>query len=126
MLSIEKAAMERLHARIQQCPLPQVREQLVHHLQETREQKDRLASLIQALGGQPTEERAQLAAYSPPTSLANSLQASNIEEEKEFITLAIDALIEQQEVLGYNTLIQYAAKMNIGEAASLFLSKLRV
>jgi hypothetical protein len=44
------------------------------------------------------------------------LQASTVEEEKELITLAIDALIEQQEVLGYNTLIQFAAKMNIGEA----------
>jgi ferritin-like metal-binding protein YciE len=116
MLSIENAAMERLHARIQQCPLPQVREQLVHHLQETRKQKDRLASLIHALGGQPTEERAQLAAYSPPSSLANALHASTVEEEKALITLAIDALIEQQEVLGYNTPIQYAAKMSIGEA----------
>jgi hypothetical protein len=39
MLSIENAAIERLHARIQQSPLAEVREQLVQHLEETREQK---------------------------------------------------------------------------------------
>ena len=39
MLSIENAAIERLHARIQQSLLAEVREQLVQHLEETREQK---------------------------------------------------------------------------------------
>src|SRR5215216_1652854 len=36
MLSIENAAIERLPARIQQSQLVEVREQLVHHLEETR------------------------------------------------------------------------------------------
>jgi hypothetical protein len=46
MLSIENAAIERLQARIQQSPLAEVREQLVQHLEETRQQKSRLITLI--------------------------------------------------------------------------------
>ena len=42
MLSIENAAIERLHARIQQSPLPEVKVVFAHHLEETREQKSRL------------------------------------------------------------------------------------
>lgn len=64
-LSVENAAVERLHARIQQCQLPHARERLVRHLEETREQKNRLVSLIQKLGGQATGERAQLPEWSP-------------------------------------------------------------
>lgn len=125
MLSIENAAIERLHARIQQCLLPQVKEQLIHHLQETHEQKNRLVALIHELGGNPTDERAQLAGYSPPTPLANALEASAAKEEKEIVTMDIDALIEQQEVLGYNTIVQMATKMNIGEAVPAMRQSLK-
>jgi hypothetical protein len=69
MLSIENAAIERLHTRIQQSPLAEVREQLVQHLEETREQKSRLITLIQRLGGQPTNERAVLSGYALPKVL---------------------------------------------------------
>lgn len=48
MLSIENAAIERLHTRIQQSPLAEVREQLVQHLEETREQKSRLITHSEA------------------------------------------------------------------------------
>jgi ferritin-like metal-binding protein YciE len=117
MLSIENAAVERLHARIQQSPLAQVRQQLIHHLEETREQKERLISLIAKLGGQPTDERAQLPSYSPPKSLADILNSSSTTpEEQELKTLEVDALIEHAEIIGYNTLIQMASKLSIGEA----------
>ena len=117
MLSMENAAVERLHARIQQSPLEQVQEQLIHHLEETREQKERLISLIGGLGGQPTEERAALPSYSAPKSLADALSSSAVtREEQELKTLEEDALIENAEIIAYNTLIQMASKMNIGEA----------
>ncbi len=116
MLSIENAAVERLHARIQQSLLAQIKEQLAHHLDETREQKSRLISLIQNLGGQATDKRAQLAGYSPPEALANALGASATQEEQELKAIEIDALIEHAEAIGYNTLIQMASRMNIGEA----------
>ncbi|MCY1155220.1 MAG: hypothetical protein MOP49_531 [Nitrososphaera sp.] len=117
MLSIENAAIERLHARIQQSPLAEVREQLVQHLEETREQKSRLITLINRLGGEPTNERSDLFGYSLPKVLANAFKASaSTPEEQELRTIEADALIEHAEVIGYNMAIQMATKINIGEA----------
>ncbi|MCY1154591.1 MAG: hypothetical protein MOP50_1071 [Nitrososphaera sp.] len=117
MLSIENAAIERLHARIQQSPLAEVREQLVQHLEETREQKSRLITLINRLGGEPTNERSDLFGYSLPKVLADAFKASaSTPEEQELRTIEADALIEHAEVIGYNMAIQMATKINIGEA----------
>lgn len=117
MLSIENAAIERLHARIQQSPLAEVKEQLVQHLEETREQKRRLITLIHRLGGQPTNERAVLPGYSLPKVLEDAFKASaTTPEEQELRTIEADALIEYSEVIGYNMVIQLATKINIGEA----------
>ena len=117
MLSIENAAIERLHARIQQSPLAEVREQLVQHLEETREQKSRLITLINRLGGEPTNERSDLFGYSLPKVLADAFKASaTTPEEQELRTMESDALIEHAEVIGYNMAIQLATKINIGEA----------
>ena len=117
MLSIENAAIERLHARIQQSPLAEVREQLVQHLEETREQKSRLITLINRLGGEPTNERSDLFGYSLPKVLADAFKASaTTPEEQELRTIEADALIEHAEVIGYNMAIQLATKINIGEA----------
>lgn len=117
MLSIENAAIERLHARIQQSPLAEVREQLVQHLEETSEQKSRLITLINRLGGEPTNERSDLFGYSLPKVLADAFKASaTTPEEQELRTMEADALIEHAEVIGYNMAIQLATKINIGEA----------
>ena len=118
MLSIENAAIERLPVRIQQSQLvEEVREQLVHHLEETREQKSRLITLIHRLGGQPTSERANLSGISLPKVLADAFKASaTTPQEQELRTIEADALIEYAEVIGYNMAIQMATKINIGEA----------
>jgi ferritin-like metal-binding protein YciE len=97
--------------------LAEVREHLVQHLEETREQKSRLITLINRLGGQPTNEPAVLSGYSLPKVLADAFKASaTTPEEQELRTMESDALIEHAEVIGYNMAIQLATKINIGEA----------
>lgn len=117
MLSIENATIERLHARIQQSQLAEVREQLVQHLEETKEQKRRLIMLIHMLGSQPTNEHAILSGYSLPKVLEDAFRASaTTPEEQELRAIETDALIEYAEVIGYNMAIQLATRINIGEA----------
>lgn len=117
LLSIENGGEERLRSRILQSPLEQLKEQFAHHLEETREQKSRLIMLIQNLGDKPTDERADLSLYSLPKRLTDALKTSaTTAEEQELRIMESDALIEYAEVLGYNTAIQLATKINIGEA----------
>ena len=70
-LSIENAAIERLELRIQQTTLEDVKRQLQQHLQETREQQQRLINLIKNRGVgttfSPTSSKADLPLLNPKT-----------------------------------------------------------
>src|SRR6266496_6376512 len=60
-LSMENAAVERLQLRIKQTKIENVKERLRLHLEETREQQNRLKQLISDVGGKnPTKDKAQL------------------------------------------------------------------
>jgi ferritin-like metal-binding protein YciE len=71
MLSTENAAIERLESRIQQTTLENVKAQLQQHLQETREQQQRLINLIKNRGVgttfSPTSSKADLPLLNPKT-----------------------------------------------------------
>jgi ferritin-like metal-binding protein YciE len=71
MLSTENAAVERLEFRIQQTTLEDVKRQLQQHLQETREQQQRLINLIKNRGVgttfSPTSSKADLPLLNPKT-----------------------------------------------------------
>ena len=71
MLSTENAALERLESRIQQTTLENVKAQLQQHLQETREQQQRLINLIKNRGVgtiiSPTSSKADLPLVNPKT-----------------------------------------------------------
>jgi len=86
-------------------------------LEETREQKSRLITLIHRLGGQPTNERADLSGISLPKVMADAFEASaTTPQEQELRTIEAYALIEYAEVIGYNMATQMATKINNGEA----------
>jgi ferritin-like metal-binding protein YciE len=136
MLSMENAAVKRLRARIQQCQIPEVRDMLIRHLEETKEQKDRLAAIIRDIGGRrgqassfqavatPTDERAGLPQYMPPGILADVLEASSTPMDQELKTIEIDWLVENAEVMGYMTLVQMAQKMGFGDATVSLMQSL--
>jgi ferritin-like metal-binding protein YciE len=71
MLSTENAALERLESRIQQTTLENVKAQLQQHLQETRDQQQRLINLIKNRGVgttfSPTSSKADLPLLNPKT-----------------------------------------------------------
>jgi hypothetical protein len=82
-LSVENAAIKRLQLRLRQTRLPDIKEQLQHHLDETKEQQNRLKRLISSLGQKPTNDRGRLPITSSPKSIEKMLKRSMIDAEEE-------------------------------------------
>ena len=109
-LSIENAAIERLQSRIRQTRLQDSKVQLQHHLEETREQQNRLKQIISTLGGKPTADKGHLPIPSSSKSIENSLRKHMTDAEVELKSAKEDAIVESAEIVLYDTLIQLAQK----------------
>ena len=66
-LSMENGSEERLQLRLQETIVDDIRTQLQDHLEETRNQKDRLKQIITSHGGEPTDAKAELPTLKPNT-----------------------------------------------------------
>jgi ferritin-like metal-binding protein YciE len=66
-LAMENASEERIQSRLQETIVDDTRIQLRKHLEETRNQKDRLKQIITSHGGEPTDARAELPTLKPNT-----------------------------------------------------------
>ena len=66
-LAMENASEERLESRLQESIVEDTRVQLQNHLEETRNQKDRLKQIIASHGGEPTVTKAELPMLKPNT-----------------------------------------------------------
>ncbi len=66
-LAMENASEERIQSRLQETVVDDTRVQLKDHLEETRNQKDRLKQIITSHGGEPTDARAELPSLKPNT-----------------------------------------------------------
>jgi ferritin-like metal-binding protein YciE len=123
-LAVENAAIPRIQSRIKDVQLENVKMQLQHHLEETKEQQNRLKQLISSLGGKPTADRAQLPTIMPPKSLAGATKRSITEAEQELKGAKEDAIIENAEVVMYDTMVQLAQLMNAGDAIPVLTQNL--
>jgi ferritin-like metal-binding protein YciE len=66
-LAMENAAEERIQLRLQETIVDDTRIRLQDHLEETRNQKDRLKQVITSHGGEPTDAKADLPILKPNT-----------------------------------------------------------
>src|SRR5688572_2774006 len=89
MLSVENAAIERLQSRIQETSMPNAKQQLQHHLEETKAQQERLKNIITNRGGNPTSAKADLPIINPKTEttarvdeMVNSATTTTKEKKK--------------------------------------------
>jgi ferritin-like metal-binding protein YciE len=124
-LSMENASMQRLQYRIKQTRLQDAKQQLQHHLEETKEQQNRLKQLISNLGGKPTKDKAQLPMPSPPKSLLNTLKRHMTSTEIDLKGAKEDAIVENAEIVLYDMLTHLVQKTNIdGEAVSVLTKSL--
>ncbi len=66
-LAMENASEDRLQSRLQESIVEDTRIQLQKHLEETRNQKERLKQIITSHGGEPTHAKAELPFLKPNT-----------------------------------------------------------
>jgi ferritin-like metal-binding protein YciE len=127
-LSAENAAVDRIKSRIEECPIPEAKQKLQHHLEETKNQQNRLRSIIEKRGGSPTDSKAHLPELSPPTTMMMSKAAKDtmksltgdadnpLQDEIELTRIKNDAIIEHGEIVAYTALIQLAKKAGAQDA----------
>ena len=115
-LSFENAAVSRLQSRVKETQLEDAKQQLQQHLEVTKEQQNRLKQLITNLGARPTNDSGQLPILVPPRALANTLKKSMTSAEQQIKSAKEDLIIENAEITMYDTLLQVAQLMNVGDA----------
>jgi ferritin-like metal-binding protein YciE len=124
-LSIENASIQRLQSRIKQTRLQDAKQQLQHHLGETKEQQKRLRQIITNLGGKPTKDKARLPILSPPKSLMNTLRNHSTAAEYDLKGAKEDAVVENAEIAVYDLLTHLLQKTPVdGEAVSVLTQSL--
>jgi ferritin-like metal-binding protein YciE len=124
-LSAENAAIDRITSRMDQTPLTEVKQRLQQHLEETRNQQNRLNQIITRLNGDPTDSKADLPKLMPPStmmlkktvkdtikSITDDKKDNPLPEEMELMQLKQDALIEGAEIVAYETLIEITKRIN--------------
>ena len=102
-LSYENAAVDRLEKRLQESVVPEVKQKIKHHLEQTKQQQQRLRDRIKALGGgmEPTAEKGRLPIPEPPQSLKIIIESNSSDKEKEVWESLNDLIIERAESIMY-------------------------
>jgi ferritin-like metal-binding protein YciE len=117
VLAMENAACKRLEKRINEVSLPEAKQQLQHHLEETKEQQKRLQDLITKYNGTPTTEELGLPLPSYPKSIKTEMESSMTEGEKELKKAEEDLLVEKAEATCYNMIIEKSRTLGMGTDA---------
>ena len=109
-LSYENAAVDRLEKRLSESIVPEVKQKIKGHLEETKHQQERLRERIKALGGgvgiEPISEKGQLPIPQPPQKLKIMIESSSSDEEREVWESLNDLIIERAESIMYKGGIQ--------------------
>jgi ferritin-like metal-binding protein YciE len=107
-LTMENAGIERLQSRINETLLPEAKQQMQHHLQESLEHQKRLQQLITNIGGKPTDERLGLPLPRYPPAMTELMKNTMTKQEWELKRSEEDLINETAEAICYQMLIQKA------------------
>jgi ferritin-like metal-binding protein YciE len=102
-LSYENAAIDRLEKRLSESIVPEVKEKIKRHLDQTKQQQERLKERISALGGgmEPISEKGQLPIPQPPQKLKMMIESNSSDKEREVWESLNDLIIERAEAIMY-------------------------
>lgn len=107
-LALENAGIERLQTRIEEISIPEAKQQMQHHLQESLEHQKRLQQLITSIGGEPTQLKVGLPLPSYPDTIRKMMDNSMTRYEWELKKTEYDLIVENAEVSCYLMLLEKA------------------
>ncbi|HET7642222.1 MAG TPA: DUF892 family protein [Nitrososphaeraceae archaeon] len=153
VVSIENAAIERLERRIQETHMQDSKKVLQQHLQEEKEQLRRLIDLISTYGKKPTDSKAALISlYSLTNETRDKMKKDNVDtandtnttkisstihdnnninntmmtpEETEILNTKEDALIKDNEISAYKTILKIAKEVMDKDALDILIQNLK-
>jgi ferritin-like metal-binding protein YciE len=155
VLSVENAAIERLERRIQETPIQDAKKMLQQHLQEEKEQQRRLKDLISTCGKKPTDSKADIISLHSLTNEAREkMKKDNVDtgndanttitkisteihdnnninntimtsEESEILNTKEDALIKNDEISSYKTILKIAEGVMDKDAINILKQNLQ-
>ena len=105
-LSYENAAVDRLEKRLSESIVPEVKEKIKRHLDQTKQQQERLRERIKALGMEPISEKGRLPIPEPPQNLKIMIESNSSDKEREVWESLNDLIIERAETIMYRGGIQ--------------------
>ena len=102
-LSFENAAVDRLEKRLSESIVPEVKQKIIHHLDQTKQQQERLRERIKVLGMgmEPTSEKGTLPIPEPPQKLKMMIESSSSDKEREVWESLNDLIVERAEAIMY-------------------------
>src|SRR5215210_5319969 len=152
LLSLENAALERLHRRTQETFVQNIRNSLQQQLQEEKEQQSRFRKLITDYGGKPTDAKADLLSLNSLTNVTmdamkkkknnalNTIIKSKSQDEAhdgknsnshmtpqeiEILNTKEDALIKNAEIMAYKKVLKVAEKITDKDAINILKQNLQ-
>jgi ferritin-like metal-binding protein YciE len=102
-LSYENAAVDRLEKRLSESIVPEVKQKIIHHLDQTKNQQGRLRERIKVLGMgiEPTSDKGRLPIPEPPQKLKMMIESSSSDKEREVWESLNDLIVERAEAIMY-------------------------
>ena len=82
-LAMENAGVERLQTRIEETSLPEAKQRLEHHLEESQQHQQLLQQLITNINGNPTSEKLGLPLPSYPQDMKAMMDKTMTKQEYE-------------------------------------------
>src|SRR5919202_313299 len=83
VIAMENSGKERLQTRISETIIPEVKQQLQHHLEESQGHISRLNQLVTTLGGQPYQGKMGLPLLGYPQDMLQMMNDTMTKEEWE-------------------------------------------
>ena len=140
-LAMENASEDRLQSRLQESIVEDTRIQLQKHLEETRNQKERLNQIITSHGGDPTPAKAELPFLKPNTidlvrddltSQSSSQSSINAQSQRSQSNPSVESIVretddvrlapekeliqtERDAIIEYTEIVKYKMLMEIAK-----------